>query len=102
MAPAIGFSAPALLEIRMMSRRKIIRRPFATIAADLMPLALGGCWFSTSPILNAENASTVPFEGTYRDPDGTENHIVIARTGEGPAYTISQEDDIQHPFPGGG
>lgn len=68
------------------------RRLFAMIAAMMLPLALGGCWFSPTPLLHAGNASTVPFEGAYRDPDGTENAIVIARTGNGAAYTLRQEE----------
>ncbi len=70
------------------------RRLCAPIALMTLPLALGGCWFSPAPLLNADNADTIPFEGTYRDPDGSDNPVILASTGEGAAYTLRQEGEV--------
>lgn len=68
------------------------RRLIAPITALVLSFALGGCWFSPTPLLNADNASIIPFEGSYRDPDGNDNPVILASTGEGAAYTMRQED----------
>lgn len=68
------------------------RRKFARTAILIFPLLLGGCWFSPSPLLNADNASIVPFEGTYSDPDDPGDTVTIARVGDGASYELRQED----------
>jgi len=68
---------------------KILSRRAAVL---ILPLILASCWFSPAPLLNSENASQVPFVGAYKDPDGSENPVMIQGSGEEHSYRLVQED----------
>ncbi|MEL1251124.1 hypothetical protein [Aurantiacibacter gilvus] len=64
-------------------------------AAPCLALAVSGCWYSAEPLINAENGSAIPFEGSYADPDGGEEPIQISAFGAGVSYRVSQGDESQ-------
>ena len=65
--------------------------PRTFLRVMLLPLfaSLAGCWMSTEPLIDEENASTVPFLGKYSDPEGSDEPIVISAA-DGQAFEIAQ------------
>ena len=44
----------------------------------LLLLALAGCWYSEKPLIDAGNASAIPFAGKYVDPENENTAMEIA------------------------